>query len=496
MAIPAPKFLSAVQQSGLVEKARLDEVLAVLERESGADTLQDTLAVSARLTQVGLLTNWQRERLLEGRHRGFFVGKYKLLNHLGSGGMSSVYLAQHIVMRRLVAIKILPTHRTKDSSFLARFHREARAAAALDHPNIVRAFDVDHQGDVHYLVMEYVEGRDLRETVEKDGPLDFRTAADYIRQACLGLAHAHEAGLIHRDMKPANLLIDRKRSVKVLDLGLARFSDDTEASLTKEFDEKVLGTVDYMAPEQALDSHGVDSRADIYSLGGTLYFLLTGHPPFPEGALAQRLMLHQTREPKDLREIRPDMPAELAAICRKMMAKKPAWRYQSAAEAGRALSEWLSQQTEKSADKDRPRPKSGGEEWRFAPLEGEQAQCKPAAVSQSRPKRATPSATQPPATRATQKPPSANKPSDVSKPEMRSSSDKSRSDLLAALPPLALPSALDNALAARAPKVADGKRRSQAKSQPSSSPWIAIIIGSLLGAAAAGSWLLFRLLMP
>ena len=255
--------------------------------------------------------------------------------------MSSVYLAEHVLMQRRVAIKVLPKHRVDDTSYLARFHREAQAAAALDHRNIVRAYDVDNDGDIHYLVMEYVEGRDLQQIVKDDGPLDYADAAEYIRQAAEGLAHAHEAGLIHRDVKPANLLVDQRNVVKVLDLGLARFTDEDRASLTVAYDENVLGTADYLAPEQAIDSHGVDARADIYSLGCSLYFLLTGHPPFPDGTLPQRLMAHQKQPPPSIYKDRPDAPKDLVAICMKMMAKKADERYQSAAEAAAALGEWL-----------------------------------------------------------------------------------------------------------------------------------------------------------
>ena len=301
----------------------------------------DTDFVADRLVEAGLITRWQADRLLEGRHKGFFLGKYKLLDHLGTGGMSSVYLAEHVLMQRRVAIKVLPKDRVEDSSYLARFHREAQAAAALDHRNIVRAYDVDNEGNNHYLVMEYVEGRDLQHIVKEDGPLEYAAAAEYIRQAAEGLAHAHQAGLIHRDVKPANLLVDQKNVVKVLDLGLARFTDEGKASLTVEFDENVLGTADYLAPEQALDSHGVDARADIYGLGCSLYYLLTGHPPFPGGTLPQRLVMHQRQPPPSIFLDRPDAPQELVDICAKMMAKKPDQRYQSADEVAKVLAGWL-----------------------------------------------------------------------------------------------------------------------------------------------------------
>lgn len=366
-------FLEILERSGLVDRSRLSQTLGDLEREGGASATNDSGIVSAHLARVGLITDWQRQCLLDGRHNGFFLGNYKLLDHLGTGGMSAVYLAEHRVMRRRVAIKVLPASRVNDSSYLGRFHREARAVAALDHPNIVRAFDVDQQDDIHYLVMEYVEGRDLRVLVEGSGPLDYRQAADYIRQAADGLAHAHQAGLVHRDMKPANLLVDAKGTVKVLDLGLARFADEDEAdaSLTKQYDEKMLGTVDYLAPEQAIDSHLVDPRADIYSLGGTLYFALTGHPPFPTGTLAQRVLLHQTKEPTPISQERPDVPAELAAICSKMMAKSPSKRYQTAAEVSEAMADWLTRAREGPPAAKPPSISYDDEELTLAPLDEE-----------------------------------------------------------------------------------------------------------------------------
>ena len=334
-------FVDLLWRSGLVETARLNAVLLELKKESGAQPVTDTDMVANRLIEAGLITRWQADKLFEGRHKGFFLGKYKLLGHLGTGGMSSVYLGEHVLMQRRVAIKVLPKNRVEDSSYLARFHREAQAAASLDHRNIVRAYDVDNDGVNHYIVMEYVDGRDLQHIVKQDGPLRYVAAAEYTRQAAEGLAHAHQAGLIHRDIKPANLLVDRKNVVKVLDLGLARFTDEAKASLTIVYDENVLGTADYLAPEQALDSHGVDARADIYGLGCSLYFMLTGHPPFPDGTLPQRLMRHQRQSPPSIHIDRPDAPDDLVNICMKMMAKKPARRYQSAAEVARVLAQWL-----------------------------------------------------------------------------------------------------------------------------------------------------------
>ena len=386
MELSVSTFLDTVERSGLVEKSQLARSLAELEREAGADAVNDSLIVSAHLGRVGLITEWQRKRLLEGRPSGYFLGKYRLLDHLGTGGMSSVFLAEHPLMRRRVAIKVLPRNRVHDSSYLARFHREARAVASLDHPNIVRAFDVDNEDDVHYLVMEYIEGHDLKSLVERDGPLPYRTAADFMRQAADGLAHAHQAGLIHRDVKPANLLVDAKQVVKLLDMGLARTSDEVDASLTKDHDERMLGTVDYLAPEQALDSHLVDPRADIYSLGCTLYFALTGRPPFAEGTLAQRVLMHQSKEPPDIVATRPDVPPGLVAICRRMMAKSPAARYQSGVEVSQALADWIKRYDAGEADAGTFSKQGSDEELALAPLDDEPprgglASSRPAASS-------------------------------------------------------------------------------------------------------------------
>jgi Serine/threonine protein kinase len=333
-------FLDYVERSGLVEMDALSKQLALL-REKHRGELPDAEATASHLISSGLLTSWHVEKLMDRKHRGYFLGRYKLLKHIGSGGMSSVYLAEHTLMRRQRAIKVLPKTKVKDTSYLERFHREAQATAALDHPNIVRAYDLDNDGDQHYIVMEYIEGKDLNSIVKQEGPLPLELACNYIAQAAEGLSHAHGASLIHRDVKPANLLVDPKGIVKILDLGLALFSDSEEASLTVAHNENVLGTADYLAPEQAVNSHRVDYRADIYGLGCTLYFLLTGHPPFNDGTLAQRIAKHQTQMPEDIRKDRPECPRDLADICVKMMQKRPEKRYANMLDVASALESWL-----------------------------------------------------------------------------------------------------------------------------------------------------------
>ncbi len=347
--LTAEGFLNLVKQSGLVSVDQLKKLLS--EYQEKGIKLGEPAQLADELIQRSLLTRWQATKILQGKHKGFFLGKYRLLDLVGKGGMSSVYLAEHVLMRRRCAIKVLPSKRVNDASYLARFHREAQAVALLDDPNIVRAYDVDHEmendAEIHFLVMEYVDGKDLQEIVTKNGVLDIRDAVNYIRQAANGLAHAHEADMVHRDIKPGNLLVDPKGVVKILDLGLARFFNEGEdKSLTIAHDEKVLGTADYLAPEQAIDSHMVDSRADIYSLGCTLYFLLTGHPPFTEGTLAQRLMAHQTKEPPPITRDRPDTPADLVQVLEKMMAKDREQRYQTASATSEALYEWLQNNTD------------------------------------------------------------------------------------------------------------------------------------------------------
>jgi serine/threonine protein kinase len=235
----------------------------------------------------------------------------------------------------------LPTARSENPAALARFYREARAAGALDHPNLVKAHDVGQDNGLHFLVMEYVDGSSLQQLVSRFGPLSIERSAHYVRQAAQGLHAAHAAGLVHRDIKPANILLDHHGVIRVLDLGLARFSCDNEDPLTLKFDNNnVLGTADYVAPEQALNSHEVDSRADIYSLGATFYFLLTGRPLFPEGQITHKLIWHQTRQPTPVRQLRPEVPGKLAAVVERMIDKQPGRRYQTAEEVIEALLPW------------------------------------------------------------------------------------------------------------------------------------------------------------
>ncbi|MFO1005894.1 MAG: protein kinase [Planctomycetaceae bacterium] len=336
--------MAVIKRSGLLSEEQVDSALEKFR--TSEEAVDDAKAFATFLVKNKQLTVWQAEKVLQGKHKGFVLGRYRLLSLLGKGGMSSVYLAEHMVMKRHCALKVLPAKRVNDASYLGRFHREAQAVASLDHPNIVRAYDVDMATDggveIHFLAMEFVKGKSLLELVQEKGPVAITDAADMVRQAALGLEHAHRVGLVHRDVKPGNLLVTSDGVIKVLDLGLARFfEDEGDHSLTVQHDERVLGTADYISPEQALDSHRVDARTDVYSLGCTLFFLLAGHPPFNAGSLAQRLIAHQTQPPPAITSIRPDVPLSLQAIIEKMMAKKVEDRYQSAQEVADDLANWL-----------------------------------------------------------------------------------------------------------------------------------------------------------
>lgn len=337
--LTSQEFVEVTQKSNLVADDQLQAAVSAIKERHGGE-LPDADELADEFISAGLITKWHSEKLLDKKYKGFFLGKYKLLGHLGTGGMSSVYLGEHTLIHRQRAIKVLPRSRVDDSSYLERFKREAQATAALEHPNIVRAYDADSEGNTHYLVMEYVQGKDLQNVVKESGPLPFDQAADYLIQAADGLHFAHQNSFVHRDVKPGNLLVDTKGQVKILDLGLALMADSKVASLTIAHNENVLGTADYLAPEQALNSHEVDARADIYALGCTLYFLLTGHPPFPDGTLAQRIAKHQTQMPARIRDERSDCPVSLENICFKMLQKRADDRYQSMSAVAAALRDW------------------------------------------------------------------------------------------------------------------------------------------------------------
>jgi serine/threonine protein kinase len=321
-----------------------DPLVAELRKPAEPDTVSDTEARRATslvesLSEQVTRTAGDAAGLRAPVELPPELGQYELLEKLGEGGMGSVYKARHKIMRQIVALKVIHQGRLDQQSALTRFLREIQALARLDHPHIVRAQYADRVGDTHFLVMEFVPGVNLTDLVRSQGPLPIALACDYIRQSALGLQHAHEQGLVHRDIKPSNLLLTPEGMVKILDLGLALLQCEgagDELTATGQ----VMGTFDYMAPEQWDDTHAVDIRADVYSLGCTLYFLLTGRPPFfgPEfSSQIRKMKAHASAPPPPLRQFRPDVPPVLEAVLERMLAKDPQQRQSDPAEVAADL---------------------------------------------------------------------------------------------------------------------------------------------------------------
>lgn len=335
----ADAFVELLEKSGLLS---VDQIAAVAERLKLRDQ-SDLREVAKLLIRDGAITRFQAERLLEGRHRGFFIDHYKVLEILGAGGMACLYLAEDTRNRQQIALKVLADKHKADAGMLARLKLEARAGQKLRHAGIVRTFALgitdDVFGDAHYLVMEYVRGVNLEELINLKGPVPWRQAADFMRQTALGLHHAHASGMVHRDVKPGNLIVDAQGNAKILDFGLALMdsAEDDEFSLAMIFGHNCLGTADYIAPEQTYDSFAVDARADIYSLGCTLYVALTGKLPYPITSTAEKLEGHRSRPAPPLHEIAPDVPGEMVTVIERMMSKRPDDRFATMAEVAEAL---------------------------------------------------------------------------------------------------------------------------------------------------------------
>jgi serine/threonine protein kinase len=275
-----------------------------------------------------VLTPYQAQVLTSGRTGGLVLGRYELLWPLGEGGMGTVFRARHRRMRREVALKVLPRELVQSEAAVQRFHREVQAAAKLHHPNIAAAYDADEEDGLHFLVMELVEGPDLANYVAEAGELPAPVAVQLTIQAARGLAHAHLQDVVHRDIKPANLVVNHQGTLKILDMGLAQLkakSGDDGIELTQI--GQAMGTIDYMAPEQAIDAHSVDHRADIYSLGCTLFYLLTSRPISPDGSMVQKLLWHQTSSRPNLCEVCRDATERLDLIFQRMVAPRPEERY-------------------------------------------------------------------------------------------------------------------------------------------------------------------------
>jgi len=330
--LDAEQFAANAIEMGLITA---DDVETVVDNV-GKDAIEgDASLLANELVRRQNLTQYQAEVLIRGQTRGLVLGNYVIREKLGEGGMGMVFKAHHRRMKREVALKVLPPGLTNSPDAIARFHREVEAAAKLTHPNIAAAYDADESDGLHFLVMEYIDGPSLSAYVKESGVVNVGAAVNLILQAARGLAHAHARGVVHRDIKPGNLLVNREGTLKVLDMGLAQLQ--VEAGARQEMTEltqsgRVMGTVDYMAPEQALDAKRVDHRADIYSLGCTLFFLVTGRAMSPDGTLTQKLLWHQNEAVPSLTEVCDGATQELDEVFQRMVAKTPEERHSSVRE--------------------------------------------------------------------------------------------------------------------------------------------------------------------
>jgi tRNA A-37 threonylcarbamoyl transferase component Bud32 len=335
----AADLLRTLRGLHLLEPARLAEL-------SGDVSLQnlDAGELTQELIRRNLLTSYQAEQVAAGQGQNLVLGPYLILDRIGQGGAGAVFKARHRKQDRLVALKVLRQDRLGSSQVNRRFQREARLVTRLSHPNIVTIFDAGGDQGRNYLAMEYVQGQNLAQLVQECGPLPIPEACDIVRQVALGLQHAHDNNLVHRDIKPANLLIasTEKGLVKIIDLGLARILEScvqerADSTLTEP--GIILGTADYMSPEQGDDPRAADIRSDLYSLGCTFFYLLTGQPPFPGGALLQKLDRHRREQPPSLPQLRPEVSPQVARILARLLAKRPEDRLQTPAALATALAE-------------------------------------------------------------------------------------------------------------------------------------------------------------
>lgn len=386
------RFVDGLLQSQLLSPAQGEEVVRL--KDSGLNARE----LAQEVLRRAWLTPFQVNQICQGHAGELTIGPFILLERLGEGGMGQVFKARQKVLDRVVALKVIRKECLANPKAILRFQREIRAAGQLNHANIVRAYDADEVNGTWYIAMEYIDGADLSKLIKKQGPLPVEQACDYIRQAALGLQHASERGLVHRDLKPANLLVgtaiasDRRRSsgliprpasgvinrasmaqqypwgiVKILDMGLARCDETAMYRASTHLTQlgTLMGTPEYIAPEQARDSHTSDVRADLYSLGCTLYFLLTGQPPFPDGTLTEKLLQHQIETPPPVEQVRREkllawkgerakkemlpVPPAVVAIVNKLLAKRPEDRHQTPIELANELQAIVKQLAEQAA---------------------------------------------------------------------------------------------------------------------------------------------------
>ncbi|MFH1924024.1 MAG: serine/threonine-protein kinase, partial [Planctomycetota bacterium] len=352
MEVVLSQFVKSLAASGLMSAGEIEAFINSLPPEKKPD---DGATLAKELVRQNKLTKFQAQAIYQGKTKGLILGDYLVLDRIGEGGMGQVYKAEHKVMKRVVALKTLPAAATKSERAVQRFHREVEVAARLSHPNIVTAHDAGESHGVHYLVMEYVEGSNLASLVRSHGCLPVSTAINHVTQAARGLEYAHNKNVIHRDIKPSNLVLDSEGIVKVLDMGLARLSKmvgpyDSTAEETLTGTGQAMGTIDYMPPEQAENTKTVDERADIYSLGCTLFYLLVGRSIYTGDTTVTKLLAHREALIPSLCAERPDVAKELDAVFQRMVAKRPEDRYGSMTEVITELQKCAAPTSEQCAE--------------------------------------------------------------------------------------------------------------------------------------------------
>lgn len=357
---PVTSFVELLGQCRLLDSQQWEELTLDAQRR-----FPDPHALAKELLQRGWLSPYQVNQVFQGRGGDLVLGSYILLERLGEGGMGQIYKARHRRLGRMVALKLIRKERLSNPGAVSRFHREILTAASLSHPNIVMAYDADAVDGVHFYTMEYVEGSTFSRLVRTSGPFVVPLACEAIRQAAVGLQHAFERGVVHRDVNPSNLMLSwvsqpvgslgssgkegqlralwgsNTPLVKVLDMGLARVhlpGDEERPSGSQTQMGMLMGTPDFIAPEQARDPRQVDTRSDIYSLGCSFYYILAGALPFPGGTKMEKVFRHQLEQPRPLEELRPELPPPVLRVVRKMMVKRREERFQTPGEVAAALS--------------------------------------------------------------------------------------------------------------------------------------------------------------
>lgn len=381
MAEAAEDFLKAVLRSGLMDRDQLMDALRSLAKER----LDDPQELAKHLIGQGKLSRFQAHKLLNGATLGLRLGPYSIQTPIGKGGMGMVYLAEDTRTGKLLAIKVLPPKRARaEERYLARFQREMEFAQRVSHPHIAQTHEVGESQGVYYIAMEYIPGQSLYRLVHTDGPITVTRAAHLFDEVGAALEHAHGLGLIHRDLKPSNIMVTPNDHAKVLDLGLAMMEGEV-AEAVEVIGGKgyVVGTADYMAPEQTLDATQVDGRSDLYAVGCVLCFALTGKPPFPGGTTKDKISSHRNQVPEPVQERRPDIPAEFAEIISRLMAKKPEDRYATATAFREDLVSWLPKEALRPVEREGdPAQQAAARALETAPLSAEVLKAEPAPVAE------------------------------------------------------------------------------------------------------------------